>query len=334
MLQNAQGAIALNSPPRQSAKDQASPLGEGQVVIFEEERVMQIIEKPVAKGLRRSVRIPKEVAILLIGCDARGREFVEQTKTVVLSRRGAGIVSMHKLVVEQELIIIQEPSRREVEIRVVGEIGSENRQYTYGVTFLDPHIDFWGIEFPPVTDDGTSDSDMVLECSICGRREVIEADALESDIFAIHDGLLRDCKHCHRSTLWKRASEEVPDKIATPQAVAVSSETPLPETSPSSAPFKNRRRHVRTKVSFTCSVRNHCFDDDIALCENISRGGLCFKSSKRYYETAGIEVAAPYSPGSACIRVPAQIVYVQELPDEKMFRYGVQYIHLTKDPRA
>ncbi len=241
---------------------------------------------------------------------------------------------MHKLGVEQELIVIQEQSNREAEIRVVGEIGSENGQHTYGVTFLDPHIDFWGIEFPPATDAGASDSGMVLECNICGRREVIEADGLESDIYGIHDGLFRDCKHCHRSTLWKRASAEVPEKIATPQAVAVSSDPPLSEASPSSAPFKNRRRHVRTKVSFTCSVRNHCFDDDIGLCENISRGGLCFTSSKRYYETAGIEVAAPYSPGSACIRVPAQIVYVQELPDEKMFRYGVQYIHLTQDPRA
>ncbi len=118
---------------------------------------MQTIEKPGAKALRRSVRIQKEVAILLIGCDARGREFVEQTKTVILSRHGAGIVSMHKLGVEQELIVIQEQSNREAEIRVVGEIGSENGQHTYGVTFLDPHIDFWGIEFPPATDAGAKD---------------------------------------------------------------------------------------------------------------------------------------------------------------------------------
>jgi hypothetical protein len=118
------------------------------------------------------------------------------------------------------------------------------------------------------------------------------------------------------------------------EALPLSAKTPPHEPSPSPVPFKNRRRRVRTKVSFAGSVRNHCFEDDIVLCENVSRGGLCFKSSKRYYESADIEVAAPYSPGSACIRVPAQIVYVQELPDEKMFRYGVQYLPLTRDPRC
>lgn len=295
---------------------------------------MRSVQKLGAEALRRSDRIPKEVAILLIGCDAQGKEFMEQTKTIVLSRHGAGIVSKHKLAVEQEMIIVQIKCNKEAEIRVVGQIGSEDGSHTYGVAFLDPDIDFWDVEFPSTTDAETSARRMVLQCSICGRREVIDPGALESDIYAIHDGILRYCKRCNSSTFWKQISEEVSVESAVTEALPVSAEAPPPEPSPSPAPFKNRRRHVRTRVSFTGSVRNHCFDDDIVLCENISCGGLCFKSSKRYYETAGIEVAAPYSPGSACIRVPAQIVYVQELPDEKMFRYGVQYLHLTKDPRS
>jgi len=149
---------------------------------------MPMIEKPGAKALRRSVRIPKEIPIVLIGPDVRGREFVEQTKTVVLSRHGAGIVSKHKLGVEQELIIIQEQYNREAEIRVVGEIGSEDGLYTYGVTFLDPDIDFWGIGFGSATDAGTSDLSMAVQCNICGRREVIDLDGLESDVYAMHDG--------------------------------------------------------------------------------------------------------------------------------------------------
>lgn len=293
---------------------------------------MQSVQKLGAEALRRSDRIPKEVAILLIGSDAQGKGFMEQTKTVVLSRHGAGIVSKHKLSVEQEMVIVQAKCNKEAEIRVVGQIGSEDGCYAYGVAFLDPGIDFWDVEFPAATDAETSARRMVLQCSICGRREVIDPGALESDIYTIHDGILRYCKNCNSSTLWKQISGEVPDQCPVSEAVPVTPETPPHEPSP--APFKNRRRHVRTKVSFTGSVRNHCFEDDMVLCENVSRGGLCFKSSKRYYETAGIEVAAPYSPGSACIRVPAQIVYVQELPDEKMFRYGVQYLPLTKDPRC
>jgi len=334
MPQNARGAIALNSQQLQFAEDQASQL-QGQVVVFEETGVMQTIDRPGTNALRRSVRIAKEVPILLIGSDARGREFVEQTKTVVLSRHGAGIVSMHKLSVEQELIVTEKQCQREAEIRVVGEIGSEDGLYTYGVTFLDPDIDFWGLEFGSATEAGTSDPRMALHCNICGRREVIDLDGLESDVYAIHDCLLRDCKQCQRSTLWKRTPAEARDNAGSPEAVTLSSE-PAPALKHPALPAasKNRRQHMRIKVNFTGCVRNHGSEEDIVVCENISRGGLCFKSSRCYDKTAAIEVAAPYTPGSPDIPVSARIVHVQELPEEKMFRYGAQYLLPVKDSRS
>ncbi len=296
---------------------------------------MQVIEKPGPKAARRSARIPKEVAILLIGSDARGREFVEQTKTFVLSRHGAGIVSVHKLGVEQELIVIQQECNREAEIRVVGRIGSEDGLHRYGVAFLDPDIDFWGVEFGSPTDAGASEPCMVLQCNMCGRREVISPDALESEIYAVHDGLLRDCKQCHRSTLWKRTSREVPGNLDMPEAVAVSAElTPPLEPIPPPAASRNRRKHMRINVNFAGRVSNHGFEDDIVVCENISLGGLCFKSSRFYQKTTAIEVAAPFAHGSPDIPVSARIVYVMELPEEKMFRYGAQYLHPAKDGRS
>jgi PilZ domain len=292
---------------------------------------MQAVEKSGAKAVRRSPRISKEVAILLIGSDTRGREFVEQTKTVLLSRHGAGIVSMHKLAVEQELIVILEECKREAEIRVVGEIGSEDGFYTYGVAFLDPDIDFWGVEFGSTTDAVASEPRMALHCTTCGRRETIIPDALESDVYAVHDGLLRDCKQCHRSTLWKRASGEAPGNLDMPEAAASTELNPPLEPLTPPVASENRRKHMRIKVSFSGRVRNQGFDEDIVVCENISRGGLCFKSSRCYQKAAAIEVAAPYAPGSPDIPVSARIVYVQELPEEKLFRYGVQYLHPVKD---
>lgn len=83
---------------------------------------------------------------------------------------------------------------------------------------------------------------------------------------------------------------------------------------------------MRIDVNFSGCVRLNGFADDIVVCENISRGGLCFKSSRRYQESAGIEVAAPCSTGSAEIPVSARIVYVQELPGEKLFRYGAEFL--------
>jgi hypothetical protein len=89
---------------------------------------------------------------------------------------------------------------------------------------------------------------------------------------------------------------------------------------------ENRRKHVRTKVNFKGCVRSFAFGDDIVTCEDISRGGLRFKSRKRYAAKAEIEVAAPYSPGMPGIFVRAQIVYVEELEKERAFRYGVAYL--------
>jgi PilZ domain-containing protein len=323
MRQNAEGATALNSPKQQLVEGETSHSASGLPMILQEVIDLQPVEKLEAEGLRRSGRIPREVAILLIGSDAQGKDFMEQTKTVVLSRHGAGIISAHKLAVEQEITMVYVSRDREAAIRVVGQIGSEDDSYTYGVAFLDSDIDFWDVEFPSATDAENSACRLVLQCCSCDCREVIDPGALESDVYAIHDSIIRHCKRCNSSTLWKQTSGEVPVESPVSEAAPA-----FPEPSP--APFKNRRQHVRTKVSFTASVRNEGFDEDIVLCENVSRGGLCFKSNRRYYETVGIEVAAPYSPGSPRIPVPAQIVYVQELPEEKMFRYGVQYLPVTK----
>jgi hypothetical protein len=67
MRQNAEGATALSSLRRQPDADESYALASGLPVIFQEALVLQLVEKLQAEGLRRSGRIPKEVAILLVG---------------------------------------------------------------------------------------------------------------------------------------------------------------------------------------------------------------------------------------------------------------------------
>ena len=75
--------------------------------------------------------------------------FSEETKTVVLSQHGAGILSYHKLVAEQELTLRVKATNREADVRVGGEIAQEEGRYTYGAAFVDERLDFWGVDFPP-----------------------------------------------------------------------------------------------------------------------------------------------------------------------------------------
>src|SRR5437588_10839446 len=104
------------------------------------------------EGVRRSSRIPKQMDILLVGSDTEGKVFSEKTKTVLLSRHGAGIVSRYKLSAEQELILRRLDTNKEAGVRLVGGIGVEGEVYTYGVAFLDSTNNVWGLDFPAPTE--------------------------------------------------------------------------------------------------------------------------------------------------------------------------------------
>jgi hypothetical protein len=98
---------------------------------------------------------------------------------------------------------------------------------------------------------------------------------------------------------------------------------PLPAFSGGGKP--NRRSHVRTRVTFTASIRTDATHEELVECDNVSKGGFCFRSRKRDEENSAIEVAVPFSPGQHAIFVPAHIRRIEELPAGGLFRYGASY---------
>lgn len=298
-----------------------------------------------SEGVRRSSRIPKEIAVLLTGSDIEGKVFSEQTKTVLLSRHGAGIVSRYKLSAEQELILRRLDTNKETEVGLVGQIGVEDDVYTYGVAFLDSTTNFWGIQFPAPSKEEQQARVVLMECGSCQTRETVEQSDLESDVYLVNEGIVRYCKNCGSSTFWKRGSEDVEEVPAVVEMVQSRSVGWVDEEEPSTAPApvavaippepepiarpENRRKHVRTKVNFKACVRSFAHGDDVVTCEDVSRGGLCFKSRKPYAEKFKVEVAAPYTPGVQNFFTAAEIVHVQELKEEKRFRCGVAYLKIA-----
>lgn len=347
-------------------------------------------------GTRCGGRIPKQIAIALIGSDIEGRVFAEQTTTVVLSRNGAGIVSVNKLSAEQEVVIRNEESRKETDARVVGQIGSDGDRYIYGIAFLEPSINFWGMTFPELSQAEKLAGQILLECSGCHSRVTVDHNDLASDVMAVNQNVVRYCRRCLSSTLWTQAGQtskpsedapRLPDPPVPPASGSSSLETgqPMPaakkvptrgfasspwthaETSPGSAAWapsassasanevetaespatpvtvpessrpaitkteqENRRKHARTRVNFKACVRRPGMPDDIVACEDMSRGGLRFKSSKEYFEKTLIDVAVPYASGDQAIFVPGRIAYVQELCEQKLYRCGVMYLRSAR----
>lgn len=340
--------------------------------------------------MRRSGRIPKEIPIVLIGSDLAGKVFSEHTKTVLLSLHGAGLVSRHKLSPEQELVLRWPERNKETEVRVVGQIGGDSGLYTYGVAFSDQLLNFWEMEFPPPSPMERELGLLTLFCSACQTLEKIDDTSIEADVCATNEGVLRFCKRCGCSTVWKMAQPGMPATTqqhrvahpptpaplsapasvysATPPAglvsggshpsappagansssrpVQISASTQTPSPSPttsvltlpslvapaekSAPPRINRRKYPRVKVNYIALVRHPAHGEEFVQCEDVSRGGLRFKSPIKYFEETLIEVAAPYSSGQPAIFVSARIVYMQELPEQKLFRYGVQYLNPIK----
>ena len=305
-----------------------------------------------------------------------GKGFSEMTKTVLLSRHGAGIISTYKFSAEQEVIVRYLDTNKEAYVRVVGRIGSEGEIYTYGVAFVDPNTtDFWGIDFAPVSESEKDARRILLECSSCKGREIVEHTDVESDVLLINEGIVRYCQPCGDSTLWKRAFEapresaeeqpvlvavssfaeatkaaptqvprvpESPQMVQTPSIPSSSGAIASPSAQPASAyasptdrktavPLDNRRKHSRTKVAYKACIRRSGFPDDVVTCEDMSKGGLCFKSRKKYFERTAIEVAVPYSPGGNAIFVLAEIVWVVEITPDKLYKCGVVY-RITSRP--
>jgi len=283
------------------------------------------LNKMPQSSIRRSNRMEEDIPIILIGSEAAGRSFLEHTRTILVSQHGGGIVSRYKLSPEQELLIRVQDSGKEAAIRVIGQIGAQSELYIYGVAFLEPHTNIWGREFTSKNASENQASPLTLECSRCGSQESIEQNDLEVDVYAFNQSVVRYCKACASSTVWK-VSETPVNKSSEPEkchaAPAPSASAPAPGSA-SNPP--NKRKHRRAKVDFAACIRRPGFEDDIVVCEDMSRGGIRFKSSRVYFADAAIEIAVPYSRQSSSIFVPAQITHVQQLAKEKLFLCGVVF---------
>src|SRR5215813_3496353 len=162
-------------------------------------------------GVRRSGRIPRQIPILLLGTDTSGRVFSEETRTLVLSRHGAGILSRNKFAPDERLTLRLPDDGRETEIRLVGHLGEDPRGNVYGVAFSDPEINFWQMEFPAAPENHLLPASVALECCFCGERSLVQQTEIEADVFLASQSVIRFCESCGQSTPWKPATGEASD---------------------------------------------------------------------------------------------------------------------------
>ena len=99
---------------------------------------------------RRSGRIARQLPIQVAGSDIRGRDFIVNTRTLVLSRFGAKILLPRDLGCDQEITICCPATGKDVGARVVALFSKLPEGYTYGIEFLFSDGNYWNITFPVV----------------------------------------------------------------------------------------------------------------------------------------------------------------------------------------
>jgi hypothetical protein len=250
--------------------------------------------------------------------DAMGQGFVEESRTLLLSRHGAKILLRHMLVPEQEISIRYLATTKEADVRVVGQIGGGSEGQYYGVEFLDPNINLWDIEFPPLSESEKAVARVLIECVRCHTRVLSYLNEFEAEVFEANQILSRSCARCTDMSLWKLATVEAPSAQVT---------LPLPDPGKRT---QNERKEVRVGLHMKACIRTAHSGEEIVVTENVSRGGFSFKSRQRYGEGNVVEVSVPYSPGGANIFSPARIEYPEEEQAEGPTSYGVAYIPVHK----
>ena len=252
-----------------------------------------------------------------------GHALTQNVETLLVSRNGGVLRLTEKLSMGQELHLrrnLDGDQWKKTRARVVAEIDQDPpNHFLYAVHILDPRSDFWDIDFPALHKGEEALARLLMECSFCQRREVVYLNELQLKSFEVRKCVARVCKHCDSPSIWIESQSEIrePENGASSPSVE---ERVIP-----------RRNRTRIKARVLACIRHRGFQEEIAVCEDLSKGGLSFRSRNQYPEGTRVEVAVPFTPGTGAIFVPIRIVFSQTIPTAGLYRHGAAYIRPPLD---
>lgn len=275
-----------------------------------------------SEGLRQSDRVAFRMPVEATWFADGGLQVTRTAQTLLVSRNGGVLKLTEKLEAGREFTLKRQRDGeypRTARARVVAEIDQEADGFIYAIHILEPRTDFWDIDFPAPHKGEEALARLLMECSFCQRREVVYLNELELKSFEIRKCVARHCKHCDTPSIWVEAQTEWKvQEVPAPRASAEDRVVP-------------RRNRTRVKARVLACIRRRGFAEEIAVCEDLSKGGISFRSRNQYEEGSRVEVAVPYTPGSSAIFVPIRIVFSQPIAAAGLFRHGAAYIRLPID---
>jgi hypothetical protein len=270
-----------------------------------------------AEGIRQSDRVSLRLQVDASWFTSDGIAMKQPAETLLVSRNGGVLRLKERLFAGQEITLhrkLDGDLRKTSRARIVAEIDKEPEGFIYAIAILEPRSDFWDIDFPTPQKGEEALARMLMECSFCQRREVVYLNEMEVKSFEIRRCVARVCRHCDSPSIWVEAQSD--PKLDEPA---------LPNTSTEER-MVPRRNRTRVKARVLACIRQRGFQEEVAVCEDLSKGGISFRSRNHYPEGTRLEVAVPYTPGSGAIFVPIRIVFSQAIPSAGLFRHGAAYL--------
>jgi hypothetical protein len=273
-------------------------------------------------GLRQSDRVRFRMPIEASWTTSSGTAVKLIAETLLVSRNGGVLRLEEKLSTGQEIMLrrMEGDLVKTTRARVMAEIDQEPDGFLYAIQIMEPRADFWDIDFPAPHKAEEALARLLMECGFCQRREVVYLNELELKSFEVRKCVARLCKHCDTPSIWIEAQPET--KV--PEGGAGQAQTLEERVVP-------RRNRTRVKARVLACIRQRGFQEEVAVCEDLSKGGLSFRSRNKYEEGSRVEVAVPFTPGSGAIFVPIRIVFSQAIPAAGLYRHGAAYIRPPLD---
>lgn len=271
----------------------------------------------IAEGIRQSDRVTLHMQVDVSWANSSGAVVRQSAQTLLVSRNGGVIRLQERLFPNQEITLhrkLEGDQTKAVRARIVAEIDREPEGFIYAIVILDPRVDFWDIDFPAPHKAEEAFARLLMECSFCQRREVVYLNEMELKSFEIRKCAARLCRHCDSPSIWIEAQSQSGIEEALPSRSAVE-ERVVP-----------RRNRTRVKARVLACVRRRGFQEEVVVCEDLSKGGISFRSRNHYPEGTRVEVAVPYTPGAGAIFVPIRIVFSQPVASAGLFRHGAAYL--------
>lgn len=259
---------------------------------------------------RRTDRVLAPVRIRVIGNDVSGVSFSEETVTVSFSVGGARISLTHPLLPDDIILIKNLANDIEEEFRVVGafqQVFGDRREW--GVEALNPESGIWGIDYTPPS-EGLQPK-VLIECAACKNAIQTPLSTIEYDVLLATGLISRHCDRCNETTRWKPSDQPV-----TSEMIRESTRTPPPSM--------ERRKSRRLNLVMRLRVRNSWGVTDIAQTRNVSKGGLCFVSTKVFNVNDELFITLPFADNQAPVETPARVVWTRVAEAGRF--YGVCYI--------